>query len=151
MLFRSIDNVSPTDFAAISGDSTLSLKPREGLNILYLGMNNAFKPFDDVRVRKAIALAVDRQRLVDTFYPGGSVVATHFTPCSIEFACEGEDWYAQDIAAAKALLAEAGYPSGFKTTLALRDKVRGYLPAPVDVATDIQAQLKAIEIGRAHV
>ena len=83
-----IDNVSPTDFAAIAADSTLSLKPREGLNILYLGMNNAFKPFDDVRVRKAIALAVDRQRLVDTFYPGGSVVATHFTPCSIEFACE---------------------------------------------------------------
>jgi len=141
-----IDNVAPTDFAAISADSTLSLKAREGLNILYLGMNNTYKPFDDVRVRKAIALAIDRQRLVDTFYPGGSVVATHFTPCSIEFACEGDDWYAQDIAAAKALLAEAGYPNGFKTTLALRDKVRGYLPAPVDVATDIQAQLKAIGI-----
>lgn len=141
-----IDNVSPTDFAKITADKTLVLKPREGANILYLGMNNTYKPFNDVRVRKAIAMALDRQRLVDTFYPTGSEVATHFTPCSFKFACEGEDWYTQDIAGAKALLAEAGFPNGFKTTLSLRDKVRGYLPAPVDVATDIQAQLKAIGI-----
>lgn len=141
-----IDNVSPDDFAAVEGDSTLALKPREGLNILYVGFNNKFAPFDNVKVRKAVALALDRQRIVDQFYPGGSVVATHFTPCSIEFACEGDAWYDTDVAAAKALLAEAGYPNGFSTTLSLRDKVRGYLPAPVAVATDIQAQLAEIGI-----
>ena len=141
-----IDNVATTDFATIAADSTLALKPREGLNILYLVMNNTYKPFDDVRVRKAIAIALDRQRIVDTFYPGGSIVATHFTPCSIEFACEGDAWYDQDVAGAKALLAEAGYPNGFETTLSLRDVVRGYLPDPVSVATDIQAQLADIGI-----
>jgi ABC-type transport system substrate-binding protein len=141
-----IDNVSPTDFAAVKADTTLALYPREGLNILYLGMNNTYKPFDNVNVRKAIALALNRQQIVDLFYPGGSVVATHFTPCSIEFACEGDDWYAQNIDEAKSLLASAGFPNGFKTTLSLRDKVRGYLPDPVGVATEIQSQLKAIGV-----
>ena len=141
-----IDNVSPDDAAAVAADPTLALVPRPALNTMYIGMRNVAKPFDDVRVRKAVALALDRQRIVDNFYPAGSEVASHYVPCSLEFACEGEDWYAQDVAAAKALLAEAGYPNGLDTTLSLRDVVRSYLPAPVDVATDIQAQLAAVGI-----
>ena len=39
-------------------------------------------------------------------------------------------------------MAEAGFPDGFKTTITMRDVVRGYLPEPGVVATDIQAQLK---------
>ena len=141
-----IDNVSPDDAAAVAADPTLALVPRPALNTMYIGMRNVAKPFDDVRVRKAVALALDRQRIVDNFYPTGSEVASHYVPCSLEFACEGEDWYAQDVAAAKALLAEAGYPNGLDTTLSLRDVVRSYLPAPIDVATDIQAQLAAVGI-----
>jgi ABC-type transport system substrate-binding protein len=80
---------------------------------------------------------------VKNFYPPGSEVATHFTPCAIPFGCEGEDWYKFDAAAAKQMLADAGFPNGFDTKLHLRDVVRGYLPLPKEVATDIQAQLKA--------
>jgi peptide/nickel transport system substrate-binding protein len=54
----------------------------------------------------------------------------------------GEKFYGFDAAAAKALLTEAGYPDGFETVLNYRDVVRGYLPDPNIVATDIQAQLK---------
>ncbi|MDW8392473.1 MAG: ABC transporter substrate-binding protein, partial [Oscillochloridaceae bacterium] len=81
-------------------------------------------------------------RIVDTFYPAGSEVASHFTPCSIPGGCEGESWYEFDPVKAKELLAEAGFPNGFETTLSLRDVVRGYLPQPKEVAQDIQAQLK---------
>jgi peptide/nickel transport system substrate-binding protein len=95
-----------------------------------------------VEVRQAIAMGIDRQRLVDNFYPEGSEVASHFTPCDIENACEGEDWYDFDPAAAKELLAQAGFPDGFSTKLFYRDVVRGYLPQVANVATDIQAQLK---------
>lgn len=142
-----IDNASPDDAAVITGDSSLSLQSRVALNTMYVGMSNSYPPFDDVRVRTAVALALDRQRIVDAFYPAGSAVATHYVPCSLEFACEGDAWYEQDIEAAKALLAEAGFPNGFSTTISLRDVVRSYLPNPQAVATDLQSQLAAIGIS----
>jgi len=138
-----IDNPGPTDFDTIKNDSNLTLYPREGLNVFYVGMNNTYAPFDNVKVREAVAMGIDRQRIVDNFMPPGSQVATHFTPCSIPNGCVGDEWYAFDVAAAKALLAEAGFPDGFTTTIHLRDVVRGYLAQPVIVAQDIQAQLKA--------
>lgn len=107
-------------------------------------MNDAHAPFDNEMVRQAIAIGIDRDRIVDNFYPAGSVVASHFTPCAIPGGCEGEDWYEFDPAAAKARLRpEAGFPDGFETVINYRDVVRGYLPAPALVAQDIQAQLKA--------
>jgi len=105
-------------------------------------MTNTFKPFDDVRVRKAIAMGIDRSRIVDNYFPLGSEVASHFTPCSISNGCTGESWYDFDSAAAKALLAEAGFPNGFKSKIFYRDVFRGYLPEPGIVAVEFQSQLK---------
>jgi ABC-type transport system substrate-binding protein len=138
-----IDNVGPDDFATVEADSNLALLKRVALNIAYIGMNNTYPPFDNEKVRQAIAMGIDRQRLVDNFYPVGSEVADYFTPCAIVNGCVGDTWYKFDPAAAKALLAEAGYPDGFETEIAYRDVVRGYLPQPGVVAQDIQAQLKA--------
>jgi len=138
-----IDNVGPTDFATVDADPNLNLEEREGLNVFYVGMNNTYAPFDNPMVREAIAMGIDRQRIVDNFYPPGSEVASHFTPCSIPNGCAGDAWYGFDAAAAKAKLAEAGFPNGFTTKIQYRDVVRGYLPDPNVVAQDIQAQLKA--------
>ena len=137
-----IDNVGPDDFPVVESDPNLELIVRPPLNTFYVGMNNTYPPFDDERVRQAIAMGIDRQRIVDNFMPPGSEVASHFTPCSIPGGCEGEEWYEFDPEAARALLAEAGYPDGFETEIAYRDVVRGYLPQPGVVAQDIQAQLR---------
>jgi ABC-type transport system substrate-binding protein len=138
-----IDNPGKDDMAAISGDSNLTLYPREGLNVSYLGFNHTMKPWDDVRVRQAIAMGIDRQRIADNFYPPGSSVADHFTPCAIPFGCAGtEDWYTFDPVAAKALLAEAGYPDGFTTKLQYRNASRPYAPDPPTIAQDIASQLE---------
>jgi peptide/nickel transport system substrate-binding protein len=146
-----IDNVGPDDFETIKGDSSLQLLNRAALNVMYIGFNNNPKvegfdntknPLANEKVRQAIAMGIDRQRIIDNFYPAGSEVADYFTPCAIPNGCVGDKWYGFDAAAAKALLTEAGYPDGFKTVLNYRDVVRGYLPNPGIVATDIQAQLK---------
>lgn len=137
-----IDNPSPDDFEVIRNDSNLQLIEREALNTFYLGMTNTFEPFDKLEVRKAIAMGIDRQRIVDNFYPAGSSVASHFTPCSIPNGCVGEEWYEFDPEQARELLAQAGFPDGFQTKIYYRDVFRGYLPEPGLVATDIQAQLK---------
>jgi ABC-type transport system substrate-binding protein len=140
------DNAAPTDEAAIAADASLALLTRPGFNTFYLNFNNRYAPVNDVRVRQAIAQALDRQRIVDLFYPSGTTLATHVPPCVIDGACVGEAWYAQDLIAVRTLLAEAGYPNGLDLTLSLRETPRAFLPDPVAVATDIQAQLAAIGI-----
>ena len=140
------DNLAPTDEAAVAADASLALLTRPGFNTFYLNFNNRYAPVSDLRVRRAIGIALDRQRIVDLFYPSGSTLATHVPPCVIESACVGDAWYAQDLVAARALLADAGYPNGIDLTLSLRETPRAYLPDPVAVATDIQAQLAAVGI-----
>jgi ABC-type transport system substrate-binding protein len=142
-----IDNPTPDDFETIANDETLALYPREGLNVFYVGMNNTYPPFDNELVRQAIAYGLDRARIVDNFYPPGSVVASHFAPCAIPGGCEGEAFPDYDPEKAKELLAEAGYPDGFDTEIAYRDVVRSYLPEPGVVAQDIQSQLAEIGIN----
>jgi peptide/nickel transport system substrate-binding protein len=136
-----IDNVGTEDIDVVKNDPNLVLLERPALSTFYIGINNKTAPFDDVKVRQALAMAIDKQRIVDNFYPAGSSVAQYFTPCSLDHACSGNPTLEFDVEAARALLAEAGYPDGFETTLHFRDVVRGYLPQPAQVAQDIQAQL----------
>lgn len=138
-----VTNISPADYAVVQGDTNLQLINQDNPNVFYLGFTNTAAPYDNVMVRQAIAMGIDRQRIVDNFYPAGSEVASHFTPCGIANGCEGDDWYEFDPEAARALLAEAGYPDGFTTNLYYRDVFRVYLPEPARVATEIQAQLAA--------
>ncbi|MBT8246883.1 MAG: ABC transporter substrate-binding protein, partial [Acidimicrobiia bacterium] len=71
---------STDDYPVIEGDDSLTLIGKPEANILYVAMTNTFAPFDNQDVRKAMAIGIDRQRLVDQVYPPGSEVATHFTP-----------------------------------------------------------------------
>ncbi|MDA1330116.1 MAG: peptide ABC transporter substrate-binding protein [Chloroflexi bacterium] len=138
-----ITNLAPDDYATVIGSDDLVFIPQDNPNVLYLAMTNTFAPFDNQLVRQAIAMGIDRQRIVDNFYPEGSEVADYFTPCSIPNGCEGDSWYEFDPEAARALLAEAGYPDGFETSIYYRDVFRAYLPEPPLVAQELQAQLAA--------
>jgi len=137
-----ITNLSPDDFDTVKEDPNLTFLPVANPNILYLAMTNTFEPFNDVNVRRAIAMGIDRQRIVDNFYPEGSEVASHFTPCSIPNGCQGESWYDFDAEAARQMLADAGFPDGFETAIYYRDVFRGYLPEPGAVAVELQTQLR---------
>ena len=73
--------------------------------------NTTRRPFDDVRVRRALAMAVDRPAITKDILKGGQLPAYYFTPpgtAGYTARCP----FAADIAAAQKLLAEAGYPGG---------------------------------------
>ncbi|KUJ76602.1 ABC transporter substrate-binding protein [Ruegeria marisrubri] len=84
-----------------------------------LSTNNKQPPFDDVRVRKAMAHAIDRQAIIDgAMFGYGTPIGTHFAPHHPAYVdLTGNSAY--DPEQAKALLAEAGFPDGFETTLHL--------------------------------
>jgi ABC-type transport system substrate-binding protein len=138
-----VDAVDPGDVDAVAADPDLRLVPRGGLNIAYLGFNDAYAPFDDLGVRRAIAMAIDRTALLEVGFPPGSEVASHITPCSIPGGCEGTGWWEYDPAGARDLLTQSGYAEGFSTTIHIGDTPRDYLPDPMAVAVEVQRQLRA--------
>jgi ABC-type transport system substrate-binding protein len=142
-----IDNVGTDDIQKVKNDSSLQLINRDPLNVFYLGFNVDTKPFDNVKLRQAIALAVDKDRIVKNFYPAGSEAAQQFMPPGITGTPADYKGPTRDVAKAKQLMADAGFPSGLDVTMSYRDVVRGYLPQPTPVATDLQAQLKEIGIN----
>jgi ABC-type transport system substrate-binding protein len=142
-----IDNPSPDDYFTIQGDSGLKLYNRQALNIFYLGMNNNIPPFDDEQVRLAFAQAIDRQRIVENFYPVGSLLAEQFVPPSITPGyTDNLAWHAYDPGQARLLLENADFDFEQEINLSLRDVSRTYLPLPRQVAQDIQAQLAEIGV-----
>ena len=84
-----------------------------------VAMNNGKKPFDNLKVREAVAHAIDRKAVIDgAMYGYGTPIGSHFAPQNPAYIdLTGMSKY--DPALSKKLLAEAGYPNGFKTTLKL--------------------------------
>jgi ABC-type transport system substrate-binding protein len=142
-----IEYVGPSDFAAIQGNADFKLYPIPPANIFYLGINNKVKPFDNIKVRQAIAHAIDKKRIVDNFYPPASTVADQFMPPSIFGYTKDSKTNEYDVNMAKQLLKDSGVTLPIETTLSYRDVVRSYLPQPGVVAQDLQAQLKEIGIN----
>jgi len=105
-----IDNPGPDDIASIEADPNLKLYPRNGFNIFYIGFTNTIPPFDNLTVRQAITYAIDRQRIVEQYYPVGSSVSDSFVPSFVHpGASPNIPWWPYDPEKAKELLVEAGY------------------------------------------
>jgi len=84
-------------------------------------MNVTVKPFDDLRVRQAIAYSIDRQQYVDLVYPG--IARPWYSPIPDGYAYASTELprYDKDLNKAKSLLAEAGYPNGLDLTMNVYD------------------------------
>lgn len=83
-----------------------------------LATNNARKPFDNAKVRHAIAHAINREEIIAAESDFGKPIGSHFAPHNKAYV-DLTRTYPFDIARAKALLAEAGYPKGFEASLKL--------------------------------
>lgn len=141
------DNPAPEDFKTIEADPNLKIYQRGPLNVFYIGFQVDMKPFDNEKVRQAFAQAIDRKRIVDNFYPEGSLVATQFDPPAIEPGYSKDaTWYDYDPAAAKKALTDAGFDFNQELQLSYRNVSRPYLPNPKQVAQEIQAELAQIGV-----
>lgn len=140
-----MDGMNPQDVARVKRSATLVLDQQPGLNIGYLAMNVTKPPFDDVRVREAVALAIDKRTLLASAYDGTGDVAPSAVPRALMFWKQRPD-RAVDRERAKRLLAEAGHGAGLSFKLNAMDNPRTYMPRPKDVAIQIQQDLAAIGV-----
>ena len=109
-----------------------------------LYLNNAEKPFDDVRVRQALSYAVDKQGIIDLAFDGyGSPIGSSMYPAFGKYFDDSlTNYYTQNVEKAKSLLAEAGYPNGFTMTITVPSNYQPH----IDTVQVVAEQLKAIGV-----
>lgn len=120
----------------------VGLIQKANTRLMHIGINVSKPPFNDVRVRRALNYAIDRGAIIEGVLGGLGVPAKAVIAPSV-FGYAEQEGYTYDPAKAKSLLAEAGHPNGFATTL-WTPQGRYYMDREVSVA--VQAQLRAIGV-----
>src|SRR5690625_4164522 len=141
-----MDGLNPDESVTVDSTDGYEFIPRPSFNFSYMAFNMEKEPFDDVKVRKAIDMAINKDVIVDSFFNGLAEVSTNAVPPSLWGFNDEIKPVEFDVDAAKELLAEAGYEDGFETTLFTMDNPREYLPEPMKIAEAIQANLSEIGI-----
>ena len=95
-----------------------NIVPKTVLGVTYLAINEKIEPFDDVNVRKALQMAIDKETIIEEMYSGTAVPANGIYPPGLIGYNEDLEEIPYDPEGAKELLAEAGYPDGFDMTIA---------------------------------
>ncbi len=137
---------NPADLDAMRKDAKVTVLEQPGLNVGYLAYNTTKKPFDDVRVRKAINMAINKQAIIDAVYLTSGVAAKNPIPptqWSYNNAIKDDPF---DPAAAQKLLAAAGFPNGLTTDLWAMPVQRPYNPNAKRIAELMQADLAKIGV-----
>ncbi|MCF7551664.1 ABC transporter substrate-binding protein [Pseudonocardia sp. WMMC193] len=140
------DLPSPADYASLksSGQQVLI---RDPFNVLYMGINTKNNPaLRDLRVRQALAYAIDRQALVQTKLPEGAEVATQFMPQTVAGYAADVQQYPYDPQKAKDLLAQAGASNLTLNFYYPTEVSRPYMPNPTDIFQLIAENLRQVGI-----
>jgi peptide/nickel transport system substrate-binding protein len=141
-------DLAPKDYRQISGMSNVQTFALESgsCNWAYIGMNCSRAPFDNPKVRQAVAYAKNRKAIADNVFFGQAIPLTGGIVPQWSWAYDADlQLYPEspDVDKAKALLAEAGFPDGFDTTI----KVSPAYPALAGEAAIDQESLKAVGIN----
>ena len=137
---------NPADLPSIRTDKNLQLLSQPGLNIGYLAFNNTKAPYTNKLVRQAINMAIDRKAILTAIYQGAGEQAKNLIPPTMwSYNKSVQDW-PYDPAKAKALLAQAGFPNGFETTLWAMPVQRPYNPDARRMAEMMQSDLAKVGI-----
>ena len=142
----------PVELAkSLESSPTLDVVTAQSIFVRYVALNNTKKPFTDVRVRQALNYAVDKQAMARVVYNGYAIPLDSALPKGLSgYVSQGASW-PFDLAKAKALLAEAGFPSGFKSTLwggndSLTQKAMQFLQQQF-AQVGVQVEVEPLEAG----
>jgi peptide/nickel transport system substrate-binding protein len=136
-----LPRIAPLQLQQVEGDPNLASSTVDSWLEIHLIMRNDQAPLDDVKVRQAIAHAIDRQAIIDDVLLGQATIATSLMPPGTYGRAEPATTYAYDPEKAKALLAEAGY-SGQEIKIASGNNA----PFPL-VGQAIAGQLQEVGIN----
>ncbi len=137
---------NPDHIKTLAKDPSVHFFRQPGVNVGYLAMNMNKKYFKDLKVRQAVVYGIDREKLVkEVFGDFGRPAKNPIPPMLLGYNDEIRPT-AYDPAASKRLLAEAGYPDGFRCTLWALPIIREYMPDGMKAAQIIQNDLKKIGI-----
>jgi ABC-type transport system substrate-binding protein len=137
-----IYNVAPTEIEGLRKTAGIHVEVPPSAGWRVFGFNTQKKPFNDVRVRQALNHAVDKAAIVKNILKGvGRVADSPFGPGMFGYAPVTQ--YTHDPAKARKLLADAGYPSGFKTTMLVSP---GEIASGAEVAAAVQAYLQQVGV-----
>ncbi len=137
---------NPADLDAIKKDANVQILEQPGLNIGYLAYNTTKKPFDDVKVRRAVNKAINKKAIIESVYLSSGVAAINPIPPTMWSYNETIKDDPFDPEAAKKELAEAGYPNGFEMDLWAMPVQRPYNPNAKRIAELMQADLAKVGV-----
>ncbi len=137
---------NPGDIAALRANQDLVVMDQEGLNIGYLAFNTEKPPFNIVKVRQALAMAINKGAIIEAVYQGAGKAATNPIPPTMWSYNTAVQDYGYDPDAAKAILTEAGFYNGFETDLWAMPVQRPYNPDAKRMAELIQADWAKIGV-----
>ncbi len=135
-----------SDIAEMDTTKGVVLARQPGVNVGYLAMNTLKKPFDNLKVRQAVVYAINREKLVKEVYGDMGRPAKNPIPPLLLGYNDEIRFTPYDPDRSKQLLAEAGLPNGFKTSLWTMTIVRDYMPDGMKAARMIQNDLKVIGV-----
>ena len=109
--------LQPREYMSLKGNRSVAFDAVNASYMIWLELNAKIKPFDNVKVRRAMNLALPQQEIIKTIYYG--LADPQKAPMPYIYPMANLSYYDYDynLEAAKKLLAEAGFPHGFKTTL----------------------------------
>lgn len=147
MMFESGElDILDLDYAADSVDRFTETYPDQivqgpRVGIVYFTMNFNKEPFQDVRVRKAVQMSIDRQAILDALYGGRGQVEQGIFPHGLIAFNPDQEEIKYDPEAAKALLAEAGYADGFDMEIAADSSASDTMTMALEIVSDQLAEV----------
>ncbi|KAB2328639.1 glutathione ABC transporter substrate-binding protein [Cytobacillus depressus] len=133
--------LSVTMKETVDASTRMEVYRSEGFGTEYIGFNVEKKPFNDVRFRKAISHAVEMDAIIKGVFNNIGKKANSLLGSQVYGFHDGLEAYEYNLNEAKKLLAEAGYPNGFETTLLTMDAKER-----INLAEVLQSQLKGIGV-----